>query len=71
MENQYDNAFTVHRSDMIYSNDKDVEDPFTNVEIYHNGNFLFRVPSPSFRPDPAFIPGGWHRQGGVSHNYTV
>ena len=51
MENQYDNAFTMHRSDMIYSNDKDVEDPFTNVEIYHNGNFLFRVPSTSFRPD--------------------
>ena len=71
MENQYDNAFTVHRSDMIYSNNTNVANPFTNVEIYYNDNLLFRVPSTSFSPDPAFIPGGWHRQGGRSHNYTV
>lgn len=71
VENQYDNAFTMHRSDMIYSNNQWVEGPFTNVEIYRNGNFLFRVPSWSFDPDPEFIPPGWYRQGGISHNYTV
>ena len=71
VENQYDNAFTSHQSEMIYDNGKDVEDPFTNVEIYHNGDFQFRVPATSFSPDPAFIPSGWHRQGGISHDYTV
>ena len=71
VENQYNNAFTLHRSDMIYSNSANVTLPFTNVEIFHNDSFLFRVPSTSFSPDPAFTPAGWHRQGGVSTNYTV
>ena len=61
----------MHRSDMIYSNNKDVRDPFTNTVIYHNGDFLFRVPAPSFIPDPAFIPADWFRKGGVSTDYTV
>ena len=72
VENQHDNAFVQHRSGMIYSHDKDVEDPFTNVVIYHKGNFLFRVPSTSFTHNPSdLIPVGWFRQGGTSTNYTV
>ena len=68
--NVYYNAFTLYRSDMTYNNDAYVFDPFTNIEIYRNGSFLFRVPSTSFTPDPAFIPTGWHRKGGTSTSYT-
>ena len=71
-EYTYYHLLTTYRSDMIYDNNNNVFDPFTNIDIYKDGDFLFRVPSTDFVADPAFIPAGWHRQGGLAdYNYWI
>ena len=61
------NTIDHHRSDMIWDNHKNVTGPFTNIYYYQEGTFLFRIPNGVFRPDSAFVPQGWGRQGGVIH----
>ena len=61
------NTINHHRSDMIWDNNNNVFDSFTNIYYYQNGEFLFRIRNGLFTPDSAFIPQGWQRKGGVNH----
>ena len=70
MVNQYDNYFTSHRNGMLYSNNANVAGPFTNIDIFHNDNFQFRVPTYAYTQDSAVIPTGWYRQGGITYGYN-
>ena len=70
VENQYDNRFLSHRSDLLYSNNTNVTGPFTNIDVFHNDSFQFRVPTWAYTQDPHIIPASWYRQGGITYGYN-
>jgi hypothetical protein len=57
---------TRHRSEMSWNNNNNVQSPFVNIYYYRDGDLLFRIPNGRFRTEPAILPAGWHRHGGIN-----